>query len=205
MKGILKVIVLAVIMFAASPVFAGGWIYYTDGPFKGKVIDLETGAPIEGAVVAGVWYVDQYGGAGGVLAAFCDAKETLTDKNGDFEVPRASCWHWWPFSNLGSPSFTVFKPGYLGYPPLGFNLEEKRTRMPDFKGGEFLKEKGIVIRLGRPKTREEREFTHGDAGSPFTNDEAFKMLPNLLKLINEDRKALGLTGNVGPVEKGGGK
>lgn len=191
MKLLAQVLISLLMISASSSAFAGGWLYYTDRPYTGKVLDLETGTPIEGAVVAGVWYVDQYGGAGGVLAAFCDAKEALTDKNGDFEVPRASCWHWWPFSSLGSPSFTVFKPGYLGYPPLGFNLEEKRTRMPDFKGGEFLKKTGIVIKLGRPKTEKDRSLTQGTAGNPFTNDEAFKKLPNLLRLLNEERKTLG--------------
>jgi hypothetical protein len=33
-----------------------GFIAWRDGPYKGKVIDAETGKPLEGVVVLGVWY-----------------------------------------------------------------------------------------------------------------------------------------------------
>jgi hypothetical protein len=67
MKDVFIILGILIIILTASPAFSEGWIYYTDGPYKGKVLDLETGEPIEGAVVAGVWQVDQYGGAGIVI------------------------------------------------------------------------------------------------------------------------------------------
>lgn len=100
MNTFIKGIMFFLLLLTSATTYAGGWMYYTDGPYKGKVVDLETGAPIEGAVVAGVWHVDQYGGP---VRTFCDAKEALTSKNGEFQVPRATCWHWWPFSKLGIP------------------------------------------------------------------------------------------------------
>lgn len=189
---------LFITIFASSIANAGGWMFYTDGPYKGKVLDLETGAPIEGVVVAGVWLVKQYGGPGGPIDTFCDAEETLTNKNGEFKVPRASCWHWWPFSTLGSPQFTVFKPGYLGYPPLGATQEERKARMPEFTGAEFMNKAVSVIKLGRPKTREERIFTLNEAERIlFTQEvEIYKEMPNLLRLVNEENKELGFGSRV---------
>lgn len=204
-KGVLiKLLAIAILLSIASPAFAGGWMFYSDGPYKGKVLDLETGEPIEGAVVAGVWQVDQYGGLGGVIPTFCDARETLTDKNGEFEVPKASCAHWWPFSTLGSPQFTLFKPGYLGYPPLGATMEERTARMPGFTGLEFREKKtDIVIQLGKPKTWEERRFTYHTASSTFTpDDKSYIKMPILLKFVNDERKYLGFAGEIDPVRKG---
>lgn len=191
------VIVCLILMVVFSLITPGGWLIYHDASYKGKVLDLETGQPIEGVVVAGAWDVDQYGGIGGVISTFCDGNEALTNRNGEFKVPRAFCWHWWPFSTMGSPQFIVFKHGYLGYPPLGATQEEIKSRMPDYTGAEFTKKTDILIKLGRPKTREEREFTQSHAQSLFYREAASKKLPNLIKLINEERKTLGLIGEIG--------
>lgn len=199
----LFLLILMLILVVSQPLFAGGWMFYTDGPYRGKVVDLETGAPIEGAVVAGVWHIGQYGGPGGAIDTFCDAKEALTDKKGEFEVPRAACAHWWPLSTLDRPKITIFKPGYLGYPPLGYTFEERKARMPGFTGQEFRDKKQYhIIKLGRPKTKEEREFTNHFAISTFTpEDESYEKMPNLLRLVNEERKNLGFVGDLGPVKK----
>lgn len=56
-----------------------------DGPYSGRIIDAETGQPIEGAVVLGVWYREIVT-PGGATHNFYDAKETVTDKNGEFTI-----------------------------------------------------------------------------------------------------------------------
>jgi len=180
-----------IILLTATSVFSADFLYHSDGPYKGKVIDLETGQPIEGAVVAGVWVLEFN------FTPFCDAKETVTDKNGEFILPKASCFSLWPFAKVGRLDIVVFKPGYLGYPPLGATFEERKARMPDFTGDEFRdKKQHNIIKLGKPKTRLERELTYGDAGL-FTFDEAFNRLPILLRMTNEERKNLGLPGEEG--------
>lgn len=167
-----------------------GWLYYQNGPYKGKVIELDTGNPIEGAVVAGSWHLEVFPG----WPKFCDAVETLTDKNGEFVLPKAWCVSLWPIARLNIYSKpVVFKPGYLGYPPFGASPEDRRARMPKFTGQEFLDKKQYnIIELGKPKTREERELTYMDSG--FSDDETRKKLPVLLRLLNEERKNLGLPG-----------
>jgi hypothetical protein len=182
-----------------SNVHAGGWVLYFDGPYQGKAVEAETGKPIKGAVVAGVWRLEAYGGPGGPLEPICDAKEALTDKNGEFIVPRAFCFHLWPFTKLGIPRFVVFKPGYLGYPPLGGSPEERRIQMPEFTGREFRDmNQYYIIKLGKPKTRKEREWTQSDAQDPL-DDETYKNLPHLIELINEERRNLDF-GEIGPVK-----
>jgi len=128
----------------------------------------------------------------------CDTKETVTDKNGEFELPKGSCTSH-PFAKMYKPRVVVFKPGYLGYLPLGSSPEGKRAHMPSFTGHEFQDEKQYyVIKLGKPKTREERSWTMGE-GESLLDEETYEKLPILLKLVNEENKNLGL-GEIGPVK-----
>lgn len=202
----MKIFFLAVSVFllvAAANGFGADFLYHSDGAYRGKVVDLETGEPIEGAVVAGAW----------VLAfnftPFCDAKETVTDKNGEFILPKASCFTFWPLAEMDRMDIIVFKPGHLGYPPLGPSPEERGARMPGFTGKEFKDKKQYnIVKLGKPKTLEERKFTYDYASGLFISDQAFKRMPQLLKLVNQERRNLGLKGEHGPMglwNKGGGK
>jgi len=193
-------ITIAIFLLTTTNVLSADFLYHSDGPYKGKVIDLETGEPIEGAVVAGAW----------VLAfnftPFCDAKETVTDRNGEFILPKASCFTFWPLAEMDRMDIIVFKPGYLGYPPLGPSPEERRARMPGFTGKEFKDKKQYnIMGLAKPKTLEERKFTYDYASSLFISDQAFKRMPQLLKLINQERRNLGLKGEHGPMDKEGRK
>jgi len=167
--------------------FGADFLYHSDGPYKGRVLDLETGEPIEGAVVAANWYLTH---------RFCDAKETVTDKNGEFVLPKGSCFSFWPFTEMDPAHVVVFKPGYLGYEPLGSTFEERKVRMPGFTGHEFQNKKEYnIIKLGRPKTRMERELTLSHA-EIFTFDECYDKLPILLRLVNEEGRSLGI-GEIG--------
>ncbi len=191
---------IVVLFMTATNVLSADFLYHSDGPYKGKVVDLETGEPIDGAVVAGVWVLAFS------LTPFCDARETVTDKNGEFVLPKGSCFSLWPFAEMDRMDITVFKPGYLGYPPLGYTFEERKARMPDLTGDEFKdKSQYYIIKLGKPKTREERELTYDHAGGLFISDQAFKRMPEFLKLVNQEGRNLGLKGEYGPMGKGGKK
>jgi hypothetical protein len=183
-KKIIKNKKKALIVLIAIALFSVACIH-TDGPYRGKVVELETGKPIEGAVVAAEWRILVFTHT----EPFCDARETLTDKNGEFVLPNGSCINH-PLAEMYKPRVVVFKPGYLGYLPLGNNPEEKRAYMPSFTGHEFQDEKQYyIIKLGRPTTREEREMRYGDAG--FSDEETYEKLPILLRLLKEERKNLG--------------
>ena len=81
---------------------------YYEGDYHGKVIDAETLQPIEGAVVLGVWTLE-YGTAGGPVNEYYDARETVTDKNGEFMIkgmrPRA-------MTHLQKMDIVILKVGY---------------------------------------------------------------------------------------------
>lgn len=189
------VLIIAILLLTSTNVSSSGILYHSDGPYKGKVIDMETGEPIEGAVVAGLWYLEFT-----IRNPFCDAKETLTDKKGEFILPRASCFTFWPLARM-SGEVVVYKPGYLGYPPLGATPEERNARMSGLTGKEFRdKTHYNIIKLGKPKTRQETEFTLAHAEGQFLFDECYEKLPILLKMINEEGRTLGL-GEIGRPEK----
>jgi hypothetical protein len=83
-------------------------LVYYEGDYHGKVIDAETLQPIEGAVVLGVWSLE-YGTAGGPVHEYYDARETVTDENGEFTIkgmgPRAVTY-------LEKMKIVIFKVGY---------------------------------------------------------------------------------------------
>ncbi len=165
---------------------------HSDGPYKGKVIELETGKPIEGAVIAAEWSIESVPHAQRV----CDAEETVTDKNGEFILPKGSCVSH-PLAKIFGPHVIVFNPGYLGYPPLGDTEEQRKIYMPRWGNPRLFEEKKQynIIELGRPKTREERELTLDNAGYPIHN-EVVNKLPHLIDFINQERKNLGFKGEV---------
>lgn len=57
------------------------------GPFRGQVVDAETGMPIAGAYVMVTWERDSPNLAHWTQS-FYDAQETMTDANGRFEIPH---------------------------------------------------------------------------------------------------------------------
>ncbi len=79
-----------------------------DGPYEGKVIDADTGQPIEGVVVLSEWDRSIVSPGGGI-SKYYDAQETVTDKNGEFKIRGLGLL---VISNIPAPGTTVFKAGY---------------------------------------------------------------------------------------------
>ena len=106
MKNIISSFMLILVfIFFAIPAFAAG-------PWRGKIIDIETKEPIEGAVVLAVWE-RVYRTPAGASSYFYEAKEVLTDKEGRFEIPSYTPINLVPLlSYMRGPLFTIFKPGY---------------------------------------------------------------------------------------------
>jgi hypothetical protein len=152
-----------------------------DGPYTGKVIDADTGQPIEGAVILGTWYTAQFSPAG-ATHNFYDAAETLTDKNGEFEISGKGLR---VLSNLEPMGVMIFKAGY-SYD--GFIWEPE-------KGGYVYRE-DIKWENGNPViplkklTMEERRKR---LGPPLPPTEAPKeKVIQMLREINKDSIERGL-------------
>lgn len=56
-------------------------------PYKGKVVHAQTGRPLAGTVVVASWTSTVITVGGGVTHSK-DAREVLTDENGEFEIPK---------------------------------------------------------------------------------------------------------------------
>lgn len=103
-------VILAVTCLMSSTLFvtdahAAGANYR--GPFKGRVVDQDTGQPIEGAVVFVEWHIRHMM----IAESFFDAEEVLTDKDGNFFIPKN--WSFNPWRNFVMDSREIiFKAGY---------------------------------------------------------------------------------------------
>jgi hypothetical protein len=177
-------VTLTIALFFAS----SGCAIYQKPEFIGKVIDVETKDPIEGAVVVAAYYERPViSGPGGGSATVINVRETVTRKDGTFLIPAYSTILR-PFSGEYRTLFTVFKPGYASIP--GWDLEEllskgagKESIIPWIynKDLKFRLFPG-VIELPRLITVDER--MKASPGLPTGYTEA--QLPLLFNAIQED-------------------
>jgi hypothetical protein len=129
---------------------SGCAIVHHYGPYMGKVVDKESGEPIEGAAVLAVYYTQLYTIAGPVHK-YLDAQETLTDKNGEFEIPSLTRFTFRPLHLFDScPSFTIFKPCYGCFP------RHEGTTSTGINEQWFRPREHEIVKLPRLKTLEER-------------------------------------------------
>jgi len=84
-----------------------------DGPYEGRVIDSESGKPIEGAVAHGTWS-RVHPTPAGRSTEYYDSHEVLTDKDGNFKIPGKG---FLIFSNIDVMTLTIFKAGYEQWDP----------------------------------------------------------------------------------------
>ena len=187
---ILSVLIIA-FMTASSE---AGWLIYSEPEFNGKILDIETKQPIEGAVVV-VEYNKKTMGMGASMSSVFDVRETLTDKDGYFHFPPYTTLIQ-PFSWQIPTVFIIFKPGYASIElPLKdyFTGEETREQEGSWPGPEF---KGLMYRLRSPgivelpklMTREQRLIANSVGITGYTEKE----LPLLYKLRDEEYKFLGI-------------
>ncbi|MFZ3090793.1 MAG: hypothetical protein WA240_09260 [Nitrospirota bacterium] len=187
MKNIISSFMLILVFtLFATPAFAAG-------PWRGKIIDIETKEPLEGAVVLAVWE-RVYRTPTGDSSYFYEAKEVLTDKEGRFEIPSYTPINFVPLlSYMRGPHFTIFKPGYLSIEWWHgeYFLEGSTEKTVKFEKYEkkYILAPGI-IELPPLKTREERLRNMPAVSVPYKKQRL------LIKLINEERKNLGLEGEL---------
>jgi hypothetical protein len=102
------------------------------GPFRGRIVDADTGAPIAGAHVIVTWYERQPNPVQRQLVFF-DAQETVTDEDGYFELPGLDR----TFNlTMEPPAFDYFVPGYVA--------ERREVTPPD--GQPFVDPTVITMR-----------------------------------------------------------
>jgi hypothetical protein len=82
------------------------------GPFRGQVVDAETGQPISGAHVMVLWVREPP--SLHIAERFYDAQETVADANGRFELPREIRLL---TVFVRGPEVAVFAPAYMMQAP----------------------------------------------------------------------------------------
>jgi len=110
------------------------------GPFRGRIVDAETGAPIPGAHFMVSWERDNPNPVHWTQS-FYDAQEAVTDADGRFEIPRQRRF----FTVLVStPRFDAFAPGYVA---------ESSEVTP--RGGQPYVD-ATILKMRRLETRDEQ-------------------------------------------------
>jgi hypothetical protein len=131
---------------------------FADGPWKGKILDIETKEPLEGVVVLAVWdriYRTPYG----TNSYFYEAKETLTNKAGEFVITSYTPINLLPIvSYMQGPEFTIYKPGYGSLQmALGDYLTNDPKKQEEFELSKIkYRLSSRIIELPPLKTWEER-------------------------------------------------
>jgi hypothetical protein len=144
------------------------------GPFRGRIVDVETGQPIRGAAVLVIWWEEVYTPVQ-TNTKFYEAREAVTDADGRFEVPRLTP----PFFTfrIREPQVTYFAAGYVA--------EAEVVTPPD--GQPFVAP--TIVQMRRLKTPgERRKYILGrlPGGVPH------ERMPEFIRALNEELSALGL-------------
>lgn len=178
-------LLLMIILLIAAPMTTTA---FAGGPWKGKIIDIETKEPIEGAVVLAIWQ-RAYRTPAGDNTYFYEAKEVITDKEGRYEIPAYTPINLLPIiSYIREPEFFIFKPGYLSL--TGEYLEENVTDTPTelSKNDKFFRLAPGIIELPKLKTREERKINLYSVPPSIPDDK----MPKFIQLMNEEEIDIGL-------------
>lgn len=173
-----------------------------DGPYEGRVADAETGRPIEGVVVLGVWYKETPTVAGAV-SSYYDATETVTDKNGEFHIQGLGLKI---LSNVAPMDVLIFKSGYEyleSRPWESFKIDPTRKEKVRWSGER------AIISL-RKLTMEERrkqgtpDFYIGERYDEKENI-THSCLPNNINLLPKEVNKESLEQGLKPYDLEGGR
>ncbi len=109
-----SVIAAVVVIILCLPLLAG-WLgfLYVDGTYQGKVLDMESNQPIEGAVIMGLWRRVSFGAH--PVETYHDVQETLSDSEGNFTIPGTWGGSIPLVSGVKEPVFIIFRPNYAAF------------------------------------------------------------------------------------------
>jgi hypothetical protein len=192
-----KIIIIGLILILLIVIFT----HASDRTYRGKVIDAETKEPIEGAVVVAEWW-EEKGAFLGSLERLRDVKETLTDRDGNWSIigPEsdrekiirgmlsgiAIIWA------IRDPGFIIFKPGYCSWPE-GFSINACKDKIKPEMADQIIEGKTVEFELPKLTNREDRLKLLPGAVEGKNSLEKQK---EFIRLINEERRSLGLSGEV---------
>jgi len=102
-----------VTLVGINMLFGTQWILFYDNSIKGTVIDAETGQPVGGAIVVGVWQLSQLVSEGD--GGYAKVSLVKTDDQGKFTIlpwVRFKPWKFYCLLHENAPQVAIYKPGY---------------------------------------------------------------------------------------------
>lgn len=184
-----------------EPLCKGAPDEYIIEDVKARVVDSESGEPIEGAVVVGQWYTIQ-------PRHYLKITEAVTDKNGEFVIPG-----WGPIKRpkpaclfADDPLIKIFKSGYFAWVENNqvqfyenFSPASAKSRKFLFSGKTIKLEKFVIGKEFeytdanlRPAKRawKEQDYCYqiSDILRDFSTVPIEFSLPNLLAVMKEEFK-----------------
>jgi len=171
-------------ILAAVMLTAAGWGSWER--FHGTVVDIETGKPISEAVVVFEWVKRHRLGTDGPEYVQ-NVQEAVTDAEGRFSVNASPGINWNPLTYLRRLQLVVVAVGYEPAAPALIVIKEAESRTRKLA----MLEKGaeILLRPLKPSSRIGEMVSDGALGLA---EETQHRAPNLTRVINEQRRRLGL-------------
>jgi hypothetical protein len=167
----------------------------TEGPYRGQVVDEETGAPLAGVVVV-AYYEKKSPGWVHNETEFYDLDETVADAQGRFFLAARSLPISTPLSHVVGPIFIFFKGGYKSWWFQGVEYGEHvdmgvRDEQLEEAWRKFRNRESVVILKARAKTRDERTWEIGTARPMILREgPAEGRAPLLQKALDEEDVAI---------------
>ena len=101
-----------ILALALVSVACGSERTYTAEPIAARIVDADTGAPVEGVNVVAAWQA-KGGLEGGNIMGYVTVMEDVTNANGEFSFPGWGPKKWRNGAiRDGAPLLILFKPGY---------------------------------------------------------------------------------------------
>lgn len=177
LNGLITILLLAAISGCCRPALHRPVAF--DGDYKGRVVDMHTGDPVEGVVITAVWYY-ACPTLAGAKHHFYDAYETLTDAKGNFIIPGRGIRL---FIDLDPAKVAIFKAGYEYYYMWWNKLDEIIIISRTFE----WENSRLIIPLRKLTDGERRK--RGTPTSPLIPPEKMQLLEDE---INKDRIERGM-------------
>ena len=164
------------------------------GPWKGQIVDRETGQPIAGAIVLAVWRTPVAGLRMHSETEFLDVDEMASDTDGRFVIPERARFSWRRFARVDGPQLLIFKGGYglwqfRGAPYYASTEDTYTAEQRVAAAWDRFATEGVVLELPTVTDRQKRLAIHGHVRPLDVPDER---IANLLSALEADRAALGL-------------
>jgi hypothetical protein len=180
-----------ILALALVSVACGGERTYTAEPIAARIVDADTGAPVEGVNVVAAWQA-KGGLEGGNIMGYVTVMEDVTNANGEFSFPGWGPKKWRNGAiKDGAPLLLLFKPGH-----------EVRLLWEGKYGVEFAPShmssnwNGKTIEVKKFE-RMEDEYSQSYVGLwtvldtlVLQRDCAWRGIPRFLKAIDRQRQAI---------------